>query len=242
MCSTDHNKILHMSRQCYCRDMCKLLLWLAKYFMNKSITKFSLNFEFKRNIISEMAIRPQLAITFLPRSNTTALPKLYNNITKLYYLSQCHNDITPNGFLQCMMSLLHINIYWTISSWDLTVPWGKSLMLYIPGPVNNLCFSHAATRLLWENFTIVFLSYIVFPDAIMIWYLWAVAVYDVPIPYKYILDCIIIIPKYAIRKILYAVPGISSQLRFSLAATKLHCQLYTIVLPSCIVFSDAIMI
>ena len=27
--STDHNKIFHMSRQCYCRDMYKILLWSA---------------------------------------------------------------------------------------------------------------------------------------------------------------------------------------------------------------------
>ena len=57
-----------------------------------------------------------------------------------------------------------------------------------------------------------------------------------------IYDCIIMIHNYTIRRILYVVPGVSSQLRFSLAATQLHCQLYTIVLPSCIVFSDAIMI
>ena len=40
MCSTDHNKILHMSQQYYCHDMCKISLWLAKYVMNKSISKF----------------------------------------------------------------------------------------------------------------------------------------------------------------------------------------------------------
>ena len=40
ICSTNHRKILHMSQQCYCRDMCKILLWSAKYVMNKSITKF----------------------------------------------------------------------------------------------------------------------------------------------------------------------------------------------------------
>ena len=40
MSSTNHNKILHMSRQCYCRDMCKILLWSTEYVMNKSITKF----------------------------------------------------------------------------------------------------------------------------------------------------------------------------------------------------------
>ena len=40
MHSTDHNEILHTSLQCYCRDVCKILLWSAEYVMNKSITKF----------------------------------------------------------------------------------------------------------------------------------------------------------------------------------------------------------
>ena len=43
MFSTDHNEILHTSRQLHCRDMCKFSLWLAEYVMNKSITKFHWN-------------------------------------------------------------------------------------------------------------------------------------------------------------------------------------------------------
>ena len=38
--STDHNKILHMSRQCYCRDLCKISLWASECIMNKSIINF----------------------------------------------------------------------------------------------------------------------------------------------------------------------------------------------------------
>ena len=38
-CSTDHNEILHTSRQ-YRRDVCKILLWSSKYVMKKSIVKF----------------------------------------------------------------------------------------------------------------------------------------------------------------------------------------------------------
>ena len=40
MFSTDHNEMLHISRQCYCHDVCKILLWLVEYVLNKSITKF----------------------------------------------------------------------------------------------------------------------------------------------------------------------------------------------------------
>ena len=40
MCATDHNEILHASRQCHCRDVCKILLWLAECVMNKSLAKF----------------------------------------------------------------------------------------------------------------------------------------------------------------------------------------------------------
>ena len=32
--STDHNEILHMSRQCNCRDMCKISLWTVKLILN----------------------------------------------------------------------------------------------------------------------------------------------------------------------------------------------------------------
>ena len=43
-CPTDHNEIMHSSRQCYSCDICKISLWSAKYVMNKSDT-VSLNFE-----------------------------------------------------------------------------------------------------------------------------------------------------------------------------------------------------
>ena len=38
--STDHNKILHTSWHCYCRDMCKISLWSVEYVTNHSITNF----------------------------------------------------------------------------------------------------------------------------------------------------------------------------------------------------------
>ena len=37
MCSADHNNILHVSQQCHCLNVCKILLWLAECVMNKSI-------------------------------------------------------------------------------------------------------------------------------------------------------------------------------------------------------------
>ena len=37
---TNRKQILHTSQQCDCRDLCKMLMWFAKYVMNKSITKF----------------------------------------------------------------------------------------------------------------------------------------------------------------------------------------------------------
>ena len=40
MGSTDHNEILHTSRQYYYRDVCKISLWSAEYVMNKNIAKF----------------------------------------------------------------------------------------------------------------------------------------------------------------------------------------------------------
>ena len=43
MYSTNHNKILHMSRQCNCCDMCKMSLWSAKQILNKSTPNFELN-------------------------------------------------------------------------------------------------------------------------------------------------------------------------------------------------------
>ena len=32
--STNHNESLHTSRQCNCRDVCKILLWSVKYILN----------------------------------------------------------------------------------------------------------------------------------------------------------------------------------------------------------------
>ena len=37
---TDHNKILHMSWQCNCRDVCKILLWSLEYVLNYSTPYF----------------------------------------------------------------------------------------------------------------------------------------------------------------------------------------------------------
>ena len=37
MCSTDHNKMLHTSRQCYCYDVCKSSLWSVEYIMKQRI-------------------------------------------------------------------------------------------------------------------------------------------------------------------------------------------------------------
>ena len=41
MCLIDHKNILHTSRQCYCRDVCKISLWSAEYIMNKNIARFN---------------------------------------------------------------------------------------------------------------------------------------------------------------------------------------------------------
>ena len=40
MCLTDHNEILHTSRQLHCRDVYKILLWSVKYISNQSIVNF----------------------------------------------------------------------------------------------------------------------------------------------------------------------------------------------------------
>ena len=41
MCSTNHNEVLHMPHQYYCRDVCKISLWSAEYAMNPCIAKFN---------------------------------------------------------------------------------------------------------------------------------------------------------------------------------------------------------
>ena len=37
---TDHNKILHTSRQCNCRDVCKISLWSVECILNQSPANF----------------------------------------------------------------------------------------------------------------------------------------------------------------------------------------------------------
>ena len=32
--STDHNEILHTSRQCHCRDVCKISLWSVEHILD----------------------------------------------------------------------------------------------------------------------------------------------------------------------------------------------------------------
>ena len=36
----DHNDILHTSRQCHCRDVCKISLWSVEYIRNYSVLNF----------------------------------------------------------------------------------------------------------------------------------------------------------------------------------------------------------
>ena len=40
MYSTDHNEILHTSRQCNCRDVSEISLWLVEYILNQSTANF----------------------------------------------------------------------------------------------------------------------------------------------------------------------------------------------------------
>ena len=47
MYSSDHNEILHTSRQCNYRDVCKILLWSVKHILNQS----PLNFDQISNLI-----------------------------------------------------------------------------------------------------------------------------------------------------------------------------------------------
>ena len=37
ICSNDHNRILHMSQQCYHHDTCKISLWMVEHIWNQSI-------------------------------------------------------------------------------------------------------------------------------------------------------------------------------------------------------------
>ena len=37
---TDHNDILHTSRQLHCRDVCTISLWSVEYILNQSTTNF----------------------------------------------------------------------------------------------------------------------------------------------------------------------------------------------------------
>ena len=38
--SADHNQIMHTSRQCNCRDVCKISLWSLEHILNQSIPNF----------------------------------------------------------------------------------------------------------------------------------------------------------------------------------------------------------
>ena len=37
---TNHNEILNMSQQLHCRDMWKILVWLAEYILSQSTVNF----------------------------------------------------------------------------------------------------------------------------------------------------------------------------------------------------------
>ena len=51
--SINHNKILHRSRHCNCRDMCKILLWSVKHISNQSAP----NFDWISNLIEISLMR-----------------------------------------------------------------------------------------------------------------------------------------------------------------------------------------
>ena len=40
MYPTNHNEILHTSRQLHCRDMCQISLWLVEHILNSNILNF----------------------------------------------------------------------------------------------------------------------------------------------------------------------------------------------------------
>ena len=51
---TDHNNILHTSRQLHCRDVCTISLWSADYIFKPEHYTFWSNFEIDRNPVSGM--------------------------------------------------------------------------------------------------------------------------------------------------------------------------------------------
>ena len=57
MCYNSHNEILCTPRQCYCRDVCNSLLWLAEFFMSKILTTFH-----RSNSIDITCVRLRLII------------------------------------------------------------------------------------------------------------------------------------------------------------------------------------
>ena len=58
MYSIDHNKILHMSRQCYCRDVQNFIA-IDLICHEQEHNKISLNFKFDRNIIRGTGAWPE---------------------------------------------------------------------------------------------------------------------------------------------------------------------------------------
>ena len=89
--STDHNKILHTSRQYNCRDVCKISLWSIKHILNKSIPNFDrISNSIEIALVGRAPYRNESIRSIHPWS--TSWHHLYQFPTRIWM-----NSIAPKG-------------------------------------------------------------------------------------------------------------------------------------------------
>ena len=125
MYSTDHNEILHTSRQCYCRDVCKISLWSVEQILNYSTP----NFDRISNSIEIPLVgqAPRYCVTtlrWMPRNFTIEKSTLVQVMAwcrqaTSHYMSQCWSIfMSPYGMTrpQWVESLCTVSLA-LITSW-----------------------------------------------------------------------------------------------------------------------------
>ena len=121
ICSTEHNEILHTSRQLRCRDVCKILLWSVQHVLNQSTANS--NFEFDRNIVRATgACSP--CLTWGKDPATCVTPALRNN--ENINIAWVWEWFTYNVCIECFPTPCdqadshNVSLYYSPCSWQAT--------------------------------------------------------------------------------------------------------------------------
>ena len=131
--STDHNEILHTSRQLYCRDVWKISLWSVQHILNQSTPNFD---RISNSIeIPLVGLAPEQNIF-----NAKDWACLMEYTRSVVFYSACVFTISLSPVAWQLVFQEQQGIYWGVNQTGNQTPWPRhNQILYIHVQTISLC-------------------------------------------------------------------------------------------------------